>query len=215
MNSPASIETETPPETLLVEEELLETSLPDGEPPVLTEEATPDVAFSQRPDRLLRALIYCSVLVVGLTAGGVLVYSLSGSRPAAPAAESPVSESAVPKPEDAVASASRRQLENVAAAAEGGNEPVANSAAESADMAERTPPVAEPKSPMVVARAPMTALEAAVAAARARSAPARTEREGASSSQRQAAVKTVKTAECSLMGDDIATFRRCVEKFNQ
>jgi hypothetical protein len=215
MNSPATIEAEAPPETLLVEEALTEELLADGEPPVLTEEATADVAFAHRPDRLLRGLVFSGVLVAGIAGGAVLVYSLSGSKPDAPVEASPVAEAAVAKPEDTAARASRKQIEDVAAAAEGDGEPPANPSAVPVAKPEQNTPVAEAIPPVVVAQKPMTALEAAVAAERTRHAQTPTALPRAQALQRQATAKPVKTAECSLMGDDIAKFRKCVEKFNQ
>jgi hypothetical protein len=215
MNSPATIEAEASPETLLVEETLPEESLADGEPPVLTEEATPEVAFSRRPDRLLRALIYGSVLVVGVAGGAVMFHVPPASSPDEPAVASPASGTVIANPEDAAASANRKQIEDVAAAAEGSNEPPANPPALASDKPEQTPPVAQPIPPTVVPKAPMTALEAAVAAERARPGLAQTAHQGVQSSQHQTAAKPVKTAECSLVGDDMATFRKCVEKFNR
>lgn len=215
MNSPATIEAEAPPETLLVEDELAEVSYADGEPPILTEEATSELGFSSRPDRLLSALIYGSVLVVGVAAGAVLFYSLSGSRPEAPVAANPIPKTMVAKPDDAATSTSRRQLEDVAAAAEGNNESPGSEAATPGEEPRQSPPVVEPVSPAVVAKVPLTALAAAVAAERARGAPAGTAGQIVQSPQRQAAAKPVRSAECSLRGDDIATFKKCVEKFNQ
>jgi hypothetical protein len=214
MNSPATIDAEAPPETLLVEEALPEQSLADSEPPVLTEEATSELAFSRRPDRLLRALIYGSVLVVGFAGGAFLFHGPSASSPNAPAVDSAVSEAVVAKANDAATTASRKQLEDVAAIAEGSNELIANQAAVPGDKREQTPPVAEPAPPAVV-KAPLTALAAAVAAERAHPAQAQNTRQQVQTSRRQVAAKPLKTAECSLMGDDMATFRKCVEKFNQ
>jgi hypothetical protein len=215
MNSSATIEAKAPPVTLLVEEELTEQLLADGEPPLLTEEATPAVAFPRRPDRLLAALIFGGVLLIGVAGGAILFHGPSGFRNDAASAESPAAETAVAKPEDAAAIANRQQPEDIAASAAAGNERASSQVPAPIEKPEQTPQVAEPKPPAVVARAPMSALEAAVAAERVRPATARSAQPHVQSSQHQAATRPVKTAECSLIGADMATFRKCVENFNQ
>ena len=215
MNSSETIETEAPPATVLVEEELTQESFADGEPPVLTEEASPEPAFARSSDRLVSALIYAGVLLVGVAGGAALVYGLSGSSSGAPAAATPGHDTVVATPGGAAAIASRKQIEDVAMAAEGSNEPVANQLAASGETPEQSPPVAAPNPQVVAAQAPIGALEAAVAAERTRAAPMQTAHLRAQPAQGQSGSKPLKTAECSFTGDDIAAFKKCVEKFNQ